>query len=44
MIDGFSHKEIASMLNISEGTSAWHINEAKQRIKAIIEKRSSKDK
>lgn len=44
MIDGFSHKEIASMLNISEGTSAWHINEAKQKIKAIIEKRSSKDK
>lgn len=42
MIDGYSHKEISEMLNISEGTSAWHINEAKQRIKALIAKRSSK--
>jgi RNA polymerase sigma factor (sigma-70 family) len=41
MIDGFSHKEICSMLHISEGTSAWHINEGKKRIKAIIEKRRS---
>jgi RNA polymerase sigma factor (sigma-70 family) len=44
MIDGYSHKEISAMLNISEGTSAWHINEAKQRIKSLIEKRRSKEK
>jgi RNA polymerase sigma factor (sigma-70 family) len=44
MIDGFSHKEISSMLHISEGTSAWHVNEGKTRIKAIIEKRRSENK
>jgi RNA polymerase sigma factor (sigma-70 family) len=41
MIDGFSHKEISTMLQISEGTSAWHVNEGKNRIKALIEKRRS---
>ncbi len=44
MIDGYSHKEISAMLNMSEGTSAWHVNEGKQRIKTIIEKRRSEKK
>jgi RNA polymerase sigma factor (sigma-70 family) len=44
MIDGYSHKEISSMLHISEGTSAWHVNEGKQRIKALIEKQNSDNK
>jgi RNA polymerase sigma factor (sigma-70 family) len=42
MIDGFSHKEISTMLQISEGTSAWHVNEGKQRIKILIEKQRAK--
>ena len=35
-IDGYSHKEIAVMLNISEGTSKWHVHEARKKLKAIL--------
>lgn len=37
VIDGFSHKEIAAMLEISEGTSKWHLNAARQKLKEMIE-------
>ncbi|MBX3165036.1 MAG: RNA polymerase sigma factor [Bacteroidetes bacterium] len=37
VIDGYSHKEISEMLNISEGTSKWHLNAARQRLKEQIE-------
>lgn len=29
-IDGFTHKEISTQLNISEGTSKWHLSEARK--------------
>ncbi|MDR6568735.1 UNVERIFIED_ORG: RNA polymerase sigma-70 factor (ECF subfamily) [Chitinophaga ginsengisegetis] len=29
-IDGYTHKEIAGQLNISEGTSKWHLSEARK--------------
>jgi RNA polymerase sigma factor (sigma-70 family) len=29
-IDGYTHKEVASRLNISEGTSKWHLSEARK--------------
>jgi RNA polymerase sigma factor (sigma-70 family) len=32
-IDGFSHKEIAGMMGISEGTSKWHLNFARTKLK-----------
>lgn len=35
-IDGYSHKEIASMLGISEGTSRWHLSDARRQLKLII--------
>lgn len=35
-IDGYSHKEIAEMLEISEGTSKWHLNYARQKLKEMI--------
>jgi len=39
VIDGYSHKEIGDMLGISEGTSKWHLNSARQKLKEqIIEK------
>ncbi|MBS1650991.1 MAG: RNA polymerase sigma factor [Bacteroidetes bacterium] len=38
VIDGFSHKEIAEMLGISEGTSKWYLSEGRQKLKAQIEK------
>jgi RNA polymerase sigma factor (sigma-70 family) len=35
-IDGFSHREIAEMLGISEGTSRWHLSDARRQLKLII--------
>jgi RNA polymerase sigma factor (sigma-70 family) len=35
-IDGYMHNEIAELLGISEGTSAWHYSEAKKRIRQMI--------
>ncbi len=29
-IEGYGHKEISGMLNISEGTSKWHLNSARK--------------
>ena len=37
VIDGFSHKEIAGHLGISEGTSRWHLAEAKRRLRDLLE-------
>jgi RNA polymerase sigma-70 factor (ECF subfamily) len=37
VIDGFTHKEISEQLNISEGTSRWHLAEAKRKLKALLE-------
>jgi RNA polymerase sigma factor (sigma-70 family) len=31
-IDGFAHKEIATQLKISEGTSKWHLSEARKTL------------
>lgn len=35
-VDGFSHKEISAMLGMSEGTSKWHMNNARTRLKEMI--------
>lgn len=35
-IDGFSHKEISNMLGMSEGTSKWHVNHARQKLQTWI--------
>jgi RNA polymerase sigma factor (sigma-70 family) len=40
-IDGYGHKEIATMLNISEGTSKWHVHEARKKIKEALIKESN---
>lgn len=37
-VDGYKHKEIAEMLNISEGTSKWHVNAAKEKLKSLLKK------
>lgn len=38
-IDGYKHEEIAEMLGISEGTSKWHVNQARKQLKELIERR-----
>jgi RNA polymerase sigma factor (sigma-70 family) len=35
-VDGFSHREIAGMLGMSEGTSRWHLSDARRQLKLII--------
>jgi RNA polymerase sigma-70 factor (ECF subfamily) len=37
VIDGYKHNEIATLLNISEGTSKWHLNEARRLLKIKLE-------
>jgi RNA polymerase sigma-70 factor (ECF subfamily) len=37
VLDGFSHKEISEQLNISEGTSRWHLAEAKRKLRELLE-------
>ena len=36
VIEGYGHKEIASMLNISEGTSKSQLNAAKTKLKDLV--------
>jgi len=35
-VDGFNHREIGEMLGISEGTSKWHLSEARRQLKQSI--------
>jgi len=37
VLDGFSHREIGEQLNISEGTSRWHLSEAKKQLRRLLE-------
>jgi RNA polymerase sigma factor (sigma-70 family) len=36
IVDGFRHKEIADMMDFSEGTSKWHLNQAREKLKEMI--------
>jgi RNA polymerase sigma-70 factor (ECF subfamily) len=36
IMDGFNHKEIAEILKISEGTSKWHLSEARKSLQKMI--------
>ena len=35
-IEGYPHKEISIKLGISEGTSKWHLSEARKKLKKIL--------
>ncbi len=35
-VDGYKHKEIAELLHISEGTSKWHLAEARKMLKGKL--------
>lgn len=37
-IDGFKHTEIGEILGITNGTSKWHVSEARKRLKVKIER------
>jgi RNA polymerase sigma factor (sigma-70 family) len=34
--EGYQHKEIAGMLGISEGTSKWHLSDARKTLKRLL--------
>lgn len=36
VLDGFTHKEISEQLHISEGTSRWHLSEAKRCLRSFL--------
>ncbi|MFT3981313.1 MAG: RNA polymerase sigma factor [Ferruginibacter sp.] len=41
VVEGYGHKEIASMLGISEGTSKWHLNDARKKLQEMIIKQGT---
>ncbi len=38
VIEGYNHREIAELLDISEGTSKWHLSEARKNLQRMIQK------
>jgi RNA polymerase sigma factor (sigma-70 family) len=42
VFDGFNHKEIAAQLDISEGTSHWHVHQARNMLQKKIIKSEQK--
>jgi RNA polymerase sigma factor (sigma-70 family) len=36
VMEGYSHNEIAAVMHISEGTSKWHLSEARKRLQKMI--------
>jgi RNA polymerase sigma factor (sigma-70 family) len=36
IMEGFGHKEVAELLGISEGTSKWHLNDARKKLQSMI--------
>lgn len=35
-IEGYSHEEIGQKMNISEGTSKWHLSNARERLRLML--------
>ncbi|MBL0884510.1 MAG: RNA polymerase subunit sigma-24, partial [Chitinophagaceae bacterium] len=35
-VEGYNHREIAAQLQISEGTSKWHLSEARKKLQQAI--------
>jgi RNA polymerase sigma factor (sigma-70 family) len=42
IIDGYTHAEIAQMLGISEGTSKWHLNFSREKLKEMLTEKKTK--
>lgn len=43
VFEGYSHKEIGAMMKISEGTSQWHVNNARKNLQQKINLIRQKD-
>ena len=42
VMEGYGHKEIGTLLHISEGTSKWHFSEAKKKLKNLLQQQQNK--
>lgn len=36
VVDGFNHREIGEKLDMSEGTSKWHLSNARKKLKSLL--------
>ena len=41
VIEGYNHSEIGKLIGISEGTSKWHLSEARKRLQKMINEQNS---
>ena len=39
VVEGFKHKEIAELLNVTDGTSKWHLSEARKLLQKMIQQK-----
>ena len=37
VIEGYNHREIANLIGISEGTSKWHLSEARRQLQKLLQ-------
>ncbi|MFT3826513.1 MAG: sigma-70 family RNA polymerase sigma factor [Chitinophagaceae bacterium] len=37
VVEGYNHREIANLVGISEGTSKWHLSEARRQLKQLLQ-------
>jgi RNA polymerase sigma-70 factor (ECF subfamily) len=42
VMDGYTHREIATMLGTSEGTSKWHLSESRRTLQKLLKGDSDK--
>ena len=41
VMEGYNHREIAKLTGISEGTSKWHLSEARKKLQQLIKEQSN---
>lgn len=37
VIEGYNHREIGELVGISEGTSKWHLSEARRQLQTLLQ-------
>jgi RNA polymerase sigma-70 factor (ECF subfamily) len=41
VVEGYTHKEIGGLLGISDGTSKWHLSEARRQLQKLVSKHAN---
>ncbi|MEO7047184.1 MAG: sigma factor-like helix-turn-helix DNA-binding protein [Ferruginibacter sp.] len=41
VMEGYNHIEIGKLLGISDGTSKWHLSEARKKMQKMIKEQNS---